>query len=268
MVGPVRHDASTAIRPFEDGDEAIVIAVWHRSGRVAYQFLPTWQALTLERAGAVFREVIRPRCDIWVGTCHEQVVAFLAMAGSYVDRMYVDPTQWRKGWGTRLVLLAKTLRPHGLEPIPRVAYPPGPGTPRPPMLPSRFPFIIGLALTLTACASMHGFTCKSGEQSAIHDSLYFGTAKPTGVVTPEEWAEFLRGTVTPRFPQGLTVWPASGQWRSAEGPIVREASNVLYLVHPNDEPSETAVLEIVAKYKSQFQQDAVLRVKAHACASF
>ena len=103
------NDASTAVRPFEDGDEAIVIAVWHRSGRAAHQF-PTWQTLTMEQAGAVFRQVIRPRCDIWVGTRHEQVVAFLAMAGSYIDRMYVDPTEWRKGWGTRLVLLAKTDR--------------------------------------------------------------------------------------------------------------------------------------------------------------
>ena len=109
------NDASTAIRPFEDGDEAAVIAVWHRSGRAAYQFLPTWQALTLERAGEVFRKVICPRCNIWVGTRHEHVVAFLAMAGSYIDRMYVDPAKWRKGWGTRLVLLAKTLHPDGLE---------------------------------------------------------------------------------------------------------------------------------------------------------
>ena len=59
--------------------------------------------------------MIRPRCNIWVGTRYEQVVAFLAMAGSYVDRMYVDPTEWRKGWGTRLVLFAKTLHPNGLE---------------------------------------------------------------------------------------------------------------------------------------------------------
>lgn len=106
------NDASIVIRPF-DGDEAIVIAVWHRSGRGGVPVPPDRQALTLERTGAVFREVIRPRCDIWVRTRHEQVVAFLAMAGSYVDRMYVDPTEWRKGWGTRLVLLAKSLRPHG-----------------------------------------------------------------------------------------------------------------------------------------------------------
>lgn len=136
------------------------------------------------------------------------------------------------------------------------------------VLPSRVASIVGLALMLTACASMHGFTCRSGEQLAIQDSLYFGRATPTGVVTPEEWAEFLRSTVTPRFPQGLTVWPGSGQWRSADGSILQEASNVLNLVHPNDEPSEKAVREIVATYKSQFRQEAVLRVKVHACSSF
>ena len=136
------------------------------------------------------------------------------------------------------------------------------------MLLSRFALIIGVAAMLTACASMHGLTCKNGEQLAILDSLYFGTGKPNGVVTPEEWAEFLRSTVTPRFPQGLTVSQASGQWRGADGAIVREASHVLQLVHPNDTPSEKAVLEVVATYKAQFQQEALLRVQTHACVSF
>ena len=109
------NDATTAIRPFQDRDEPAVIGVWHRSGRAAYGFLPTWQALTLERAGHVFREVIRTRCDIWVATRDDQVVAYLALRGSYVDRMYVDPAEWRKGWGTRFLLLAKALQPDGLE---------------------------------------------------------------------------------------------------------------------------------------------------------
>jgi hypothetical protein len=46
---------------------------------------------------------------------HEHVVAFLAMMGSYIDRTFVDPSEWRRGWGTRLVLLAQTLQPDGLE---------------------------------------------------------------------------------------------------------------------------------------------------------
>jgi GNAT superfamily N-acetyltransferase len=91
------------------------VAVWFRSGCAVYAFLPEWHTLTIERAGEIFREVIRPHCAIWVGVADERVLAFLAMRGSYIDRMYVDPTEWRKSWGTRLVNFAKTLSPTGLE---------------------------------------------------------------------------------------------------------------------------------------------------------
>jgi GNAT superfamily N-acetyltransferase len=103
------------IRPFQDGDEPAVVEVWHRSGLARYTFLPTWQAFELAEARRVFREVIRPRCRIWVGTRDARVVAYVAMKGSYIDRMYVDPDEWRKGWGTRLLELAKQLSPGGLE---------------------------------------------------------------------------------------------------------------------------------------------------------
>ena len=128
--------------------------------------------------------------------------------------------------------------------------------------------VVGLIATLTACASMPAPSCKSGEQPAIHDSLYFGTGKPSGVVTPEEWAEFLRDIVTPRFPQGLTVSQASGEWRGADGTLVRESSYLLHLVHADDAPSEKNVAELVGVYKERFQQEAVLRVKVQACVSF
>lgn len=103
------------IRRFQSGDEAAVVRVWFRSGRAAYTYLPGWQSLSKEHAGQVFRDVIRARCEIWVGTDDEQVVAYLAMNGSYVDRMYVDPDEWRKGWGKRLIAHAKSISPQGLE---------------------------------------------------------------------------------------------------------------------------------------------------------
>ena len=106
-------DSARLVRPFEATDESAVVAVWHRSGRAAYTFLPTWQTFTVENAQVVFRNVIRPKCDIWVGTLHQTVVAYLAVNGSYIDRMYVDPIEWRKGWGARLVALAKELSPSG-----------------------------------------------------------------------------------------------------------------------------------------------------------
>lgn len=104
-----------SIRPFQNEDEPAVVGVWHRSGTAAYAFLPLWQTLTLDDAGKIFREVIRNQCNIWVGTLDDEVVAYLAMKGSYIDRMYVDPNEWRKGWGTRLIAFAKSLFPDGLE---------------------------------------------------------------------------------------------------------------------------------------------------------
>jgi hypothetical protein len=135
-------------------------------------------------------------------------------------------------------------------------------------MPIRFTLALVFALSLSACTTLHGLHCKGGEQLAIQDSVYFGTGKPNGVVTTEEWADFLRTEVTPRFPQGLTVHEASGQWRGADGAIVREATHVLQLVHPNDERIDKQVTEIVASYKTKFQQEAVLRVRAGTCVSF
>lgn len=133
---------------------------------------------------------------------------------------------------------------------------------------SRIAAAVAISFALGACASLPQPRCRAGEQPALQDSLYFGTGKPDGVVTRGEWAAFLETTVTPRFPQGLSVAEASGQWRGADGSIVRESTHVLHLVHPDDAASEKSVAEIIAAYKRQFQQEAVLRVKSAACVSF
>src|SRR5262249_19545025 len=78
-------------------------------------YLPKWQAFTLEQARRVFDCIIRPDCEVWVGTLDERVVAYLAMKGTYIDRLYVDPLEWRKGWGTQLVNIAKQVSVFGLE---------------------------------------------------------------------------------------------------------------------------------------------------------
>lgn len=123
-------------------------------------------------------------------------------------------------------------------------------------------------LITTGCASISEPTCGAGAENAVNELLYFGTAKPNGVVTLDDWARFLNNSVTPRFPKGLTAWQASGQWQGADGAIVREASYVLNLLHPDDEHSENAIRAITAEYKSRFRQEAVLRVKSYACVSF
>ena len=63
----------------------------------------------------VFENVILPKCNIWVGTLNGRIIAYMAMNGSYIDRLFVDPSKWRKGWGKRFINLAKQLSPTGLE---------------------------------------------------------------------------------------------------------------------------------------------------------
>ncbi len=103
------------IRAYQPDDASAVVGVWHRSGRDRYTFLPTWQAFTLEQAYVAFAEAIAPFCLMWVGAHDDRIVAYLAMKGSYIDRLYVDPQEQGKGWGGRMIEHAKALHPAGLE---------------------------------------------------------------------------------------------------------------------------------------------------------
>jgi hypothetical protein len=135
-------------------------------------------------------------------------------------------------------------------------------------MPFRIMITMALPLLLCACVNLQESQCSSGSRFAIQDSLYLGTVKPNGIVTAGEWGKFLETTVTPRFPQGLTVSEARGQWRKANGLVVRELTHVLKLVHPDDKLSEKLMTELISSYKARFQQDSVLRVKTGACVSF
>jgi hypothetical protein len=125
------------------------------------------------------------------------------------------------------------------------------------------------AFASVGCASELGSKCGPGQDASISELLYFGRATPNGpTVTAEEWTEFLAASVTPRFPRGITVWQAAGQWKGTDGSVIREPSFVLNLVHPDSQSSEDAIRAVVADYKARFNQEAVLRVKSYACASF
>lgn len=78
-------------------------------------------------------------------------------------------------------------------------------------------------------------------------------------VTEGEWAAFLEEVVTPRFPDGITVLSARGQWRQG-GEVVRESSKALIIFHQQTAGVERAIEEVRAEYVRRFSQDAVLRV--------
>ncbi|MGC3976414.1 MAG: DUF3574 domain-containing protein [Nitrospira sp.] len=99
------------------------------------------------------------------------------------------------------------------------------------------------------------------------DSLYFGTAKPGGAVTDEEWTAFLNEVVAPDFPEGLTSWSAAGRWRNSAGVVEGEISYVLQLAHHGGKEKDRAVQQMIRRYKRDFTQEAVMRIRSQACRS-
>lgn len=125
---------------------------------------------------------------------------------------------------------------------------------------------VGLLLIVPGCATFHSTQAhvptSASFQTLISDRLYFGRSIPGGgEVSDSNWDEFLSEIVTPRFPNGLSVWQAQGQWRGKDSIIQREKSFILDLLHPDDVASELSVQEIMTYYKVQFKQEAVLRVR-------
>ena len=100
--------------------------------------------------------------------------------------------------------------------------------------------------------------------------LFFGRAKPDGsMVTDEEFHGFLDEIITPRFPEGLTALPGTGQFRGSSGLVTREGSMFVILLYPaDDKSSSTRIEEIRETYRKDFEQESVLRVDGESCVSF
>ena len=102
----------------------------------------------------------------------------------------------------------------------------------------------------------------------MRTTLYFGLSHPSGSISESQWQTFLRTEVTPRFPDGLTVWEANGQWRRSDGKIGRERAKVLLLVHEESPSVRKAIASIIESYKRAFRQESVLWETAPVCAAF
>jgi hypothetical protein len=110
--------------------------------------------------------------------------------------------------------------------------------------------------------------CGASATALTRTTMYFGLNKPKGNISETQWRDFLRLQVTPRFPDGLTVWQANGQWRGADGRINKERAKVLLLVHAESADMRAAIISIIAAYKRDFQQESVLWETAPVCAAF
>lgn len=122
----------------------------------------------------------------------------------------------------------------------------------------------GSALTADTSALQQDI-CGASSASQVRTTLYFGTNRPKGSVSELEWQVFLRDDVTGRFPEGLTVWDAQGQWRMPDGTVDQERSKVLLLVHADTAAARDAVQAVIARYRTAFEQQSVLWETARVC---
>lgn len=112
------------------------------------------------------------------------------------------------------------------------------------------------ALVLIACSGDGNEPCPDGSDRYAEYQLFFGRNTPGGgEVSDEAWAAFLTGTVTPRFPAGLTVLDAGGQWRDDAGAIQRERSKVLWILAAPGAETLRLIDEISAGYEQRFGQE-------------
>jgi len=152
--------------------------------------------------------------------------------------------------------------------------------------------LIGLLATLGACvthapagsaptavsATLQGDAARPAQaQGWVRSELYFGVGEESGPadrpqaepISEAQWRAFLDKEVTPRFPDGLTVFDAYGQWlfRGAKEPN-RLGTKVLVILH-EDIPQRTADIEAIRlAWKQATKHQSVLWSKQAAEVSF
>jgi Protein of unknown function (DUF3574) len=108
-----------------------------------------------------------------------------------------------------------------------------------------------------------------GNQTLQVELLFGRDIAGLGTVSDVQWADFLSDEVTPRFPAGLTVLAASGQWRDAQsGQITQERTFIVQVVATDSARTVARLEQIRRAYKERFKQQSVGLTIAPICSSF
>ena len=106
----------------------------------------------------------------------------------------------------------------------------------------------------------------------VDTRLYFGLGsadQPDKGVSETEWRAFLDGEITPRFPSGLSVVDAYGQWQGKnQTRPERLRSKCVIVDYPDTEENRAKVEAIRAAWKQKTGDQSVMRVTLPADVSF
>jgi Protein of unknown function (DUF3574) len=119
------------------------------------------------------------------------------------------------------------------------------------------------AMPANGCLPAYSWAVLAEDEKYYRTELYFGRSIPGGgMVSDEEWAQFLAEVVTPKFPDGFTVLKGQGQYRESTGKIISEPSQILIFLYAAKmrKTSRAKIDEIRAAYIKRFNQESVLRL--------
>lgn len=124
-----------------------------------------------------------------------------------------------------------------------------------------------------ASSTLHGDPAHPAQAQAWVDTrLYFGLGlegDAAGGVSERRWRDFLDREVTPRFPDGLSVFDVYGQWQGkAQKTPERLRSKMLVIDYPDTSENRAKVEAIRAAWKQRTGDQSVLRVTQPAEVSF
>ena len=133
---------------------------------------------------------------------------------------------------------------------------------------------VGLAALLLSSAPAARATpdparCRPPLEPWTQIDLHLGRDIATGgIVSERAFRRFVDEVVTPRFPDGLGITDFTGQYRHADGVIVREPSKLLTILVPDAAAVADEVAEVIAAYKRRFRQESVLHTEFPTCVGF
>jgi len=130
--------------------------------------------------------------------------------------------------------------------------------------------LVAVLLLFTPAAAVRAQdSCNLGKPQQVAELMFGRKIGDRIGVSEAQWARFVDREITPRFPDGLTVFDTRGQWRDTErNKIVREPSKLVQIVLPGKAEDTDRLNEIAAAYKTRFRQQSVGVIVRGACVSF
>jgi hypothetical protein len=123
-----------------------------------------------------------------------------------------------------------------------------------------------------ATATLQGDAARPEAAHWIRNELYFGVGTfdaPDDGMIEIRWRAFLDREVTPRFPDGLTVLDAYGQWRDHPKDAPSRLRSKVLVILCEDTPANRASIDAIrAAYKAATHDKSVLLATERVDVSF